>query len=70
MVIGTTYTLIGDQPTNYMRYRLPGGQYAARVHLDRAPAQEWKELCDLYVPRNLNEHRQYHTAGNDRLGCC
>ena len=46
------------RPTDkYMRYRLPGGQYSARVHLDRAPAQEWKELCALYVPRNLNEHR-------------
>ncbi len=42
----------------YMRYRLPGGHYSAQVHLGRAPAQEWKELCSLHVSGGSNELRR------------
>ncbi len=38
----------------YMRYRLPpDGRYSPLIHLGRAPAQEWKELCHFNVsPHN------------------
>ena len=41
----------------YMRYRLLGGHYSAQIHLSRAPAQEWKELCSPYVSGGSNELR-------------
>ena len=40
----------------YMRYRLPqDGRISPLLPLGRAPAQEWKELCDFSVHLDKNE---------------
>ena len=47
------------RPTDrFMRYRLMSdGRYTPLMHLGRASAQEWKELCSFHVPGGLDEHR-------------